>query len=65
MAFGVAQLEDAPVDVLPEFTPPYVEMQIEALGLAAEEVEQLITFPLEADLNGVEGVETLSSHARI
>ena len=56
MAFGVAELRDAPVDVLPEFTPPYVEIQTEALGLSAEEVEQLITVPLEADLlNGVDG----------
>ena len=37
-------------DVLPEFTPPYAEIQTEALGLSADEVEQLITVPLEADL---------------
>ena len=53
-SLGFTQLRDAPVDVLPEFTPPYVEVQTEALGLSAEEVEQLITVPLEADLlNGV------------
>jgi CzcA family heavy metal efflux pump len=64
MVVGVAQLRDAPVDVLPEFTPPYVEVQTEALGLSAEEVEQLITVPLEADLlNGVEGIETLRSQS--
>ena len=52
----------APVDVLPEFSPPYAEVQTEALGLSAEEVEQLITVPLEADLlNGVEGVEVIRS----
>src|SRR3954452_23691805 len=50
MVVGVLQLRDAPVDVLPEFTPPYVEVQTEALGLSAEEVEQLVTVPLEADL---------------
>jgi Cu/Ag efflux pump CusA len=54
MGVGIAQLRDAPVDTLPEFTPPYVEIQTEALGLSAEEVEQLITVPMEADLlNGV------------
>src|SRR5215217_4057074 len=50
MAVGFAQLRNAPVDVLPEFTPPYVEVQTESLGLSANEVEQLITVPLEADL---------------
>jgi CzcA family heavy metal efflux pump len=64
MAVGVVQLRNAPVDVLPEFTPPYVEIQTEALGLSAEEVEQLITVPMEADLlNGVEGIEVLRSQS--
>jgi CzcA family heavy metal efflux pump len=62
LAVGIAQLRDAPVDVLPEFTPPYVEIQTEALGLSAQEVEQLITVPLEADLlNGVQGVDVIRS----
>ena len=64
LALGVIQLRDAPVDLLPEFTPPYAEIQTEALGLSAEEVEQLITVPLEADLlNGVEGVEVIRSES--
>jgi CzcA family heavy metal efflux pump len=64
MVVGILQLRDAPVDVLPEFTPPYVEVQTEALGLSAEEVEQLVTVPLEADLlNGVQGVKTIRSES--
>jgi CzcA family heavy metal efflux pump len=64
MIVGIAQLRNAPADVLPEFTPPYVEVQTEALGLSAEEVEQLITVPLEADLlNGVQGIDTLRSES--
>ena len=64
VAVGVVQLRDAPADVLPEFTPPYVEIQTEALGLSAEEVEQFITVPLEADLlNGVQGVDVLRSES--
>ena len=60
--FGAVRLWHAPVDVLPEFSPPHAEVQTEALGLSAEEVEQLITVPLEADLlNGVEGVEVIRS----
>ena len=64
MAVGITQLRNAPVDVLPEFTPPYVEVQTEALGLSADEVEQLITVPMEADLlNGVEGVDVIRSES--
>jgi len=64
MAVGITQLRNAPVDVLPEFTPPYVEVQTEALGLSANEVEQLITVPLEADLlNGVEGIDVIRSES--
>jgi Cu/Ag efflux pump CusA len=62
MGLGFTQLRSASVDVLPEFTPPYIEIQTEALGLSAEEVEELITVPLEADLlNGVEGVDVIRS----
>jgi len=64
IAAGILQLRDAPVDVLPEFAPPYVEVQTEALGLSAEEVEQLVTVPLEADLlNGTKGVTVLRSQS--
>jgi CzcA family heavy metal efflux pump len=64
MVVGIFQLRDAPVDVLPEFSPPHAEIQTEALGLSAEEVEQLITVPLEADLlNGVQGVDVIRSES--
>jgi CzcA family heavy metal efflux pump len=64
LAVGIVQLRDAPVDVLPEFSPAYAEIQTEALGLSAEEVEQLITVPLEADLlNGVQGVDVIRSQS--
>jgi Cu/Ag efflux pump CusA len=62
LVVGVAQLRKAPVDVLPEYTQPFVQVQTEALGLSAAEVEQLMTVPLEQDLlNGVKGVETIRS----
>jgi Cu/Ag efflux pump CusA len=64
VVLGVTQLPNAPVDVLPEFSPPYVEVQTEALGLSAEEVEQLITVPLEADLlNGVAWLDSIESES--
>jgi len=62
MALGVVQLRDVPKDVLPEFTPPTVVVQTEALGLSAVEVEELITVPLEQDLlNGVAFLHTIHS----
>src|SRR5918996_4412735 len=64
MFIGVTQLRDMPVDVLPEFAPPYVEVRTEALGLSAEEVEQLITVPLEQDLlNGVPWLKEIRSES--
>ena len=50
MVIGVVQMRGARVDVYPEFTPPSVQIQTEALGLSAAEVEQLITLRLEQDL---------------
>ncbi|MDX1520826.1 MAG: efflux RND transporter permease subunit [Anaerolineae bacterium] len=64
MIFGIFQLRQAPVDVLPEFFPPMVEVQTEALGLSAAEVEALITVPLEADLlNGVAWLHEIQSRS--
>ncbi|MDQ4034851.1 MAG: efflux RND transporter permease subunit, partial [Chloroflexota bacterium] len=64
MLFGFLQLPNVSVDTTPEFSPPYVEIQTEALGLSAEEVEQLITVPLEADLlNGVPWLDSITSES--
>lgn len=61
---GIIQLRDVPVDVLPEFEPPFVEIQTEAVGLSAEEVESFITHPLEADfLNGVAWLQSIHSES--
>ncbi|HZM15126.1 MAG TPA: efflux RND transporter permease subunit, partial [Candidatus Krumholzibacteria bacterium] len=50
LGVGIARLNDMPVDVFPEILPVTVNVQTEALGLSAAEVEQLITVPIEADL---------------
>jgi CzcA family heavy metal efflux pump len=64
MVFGVNQLGNMPVDALPEFSPPYVEIQTEALGLSAEEVEQMITVPMEQDLlAGVAWLDVIRSES--
>ncbi len=61
MAFGVAKLPGAEVDVFPEFAPPRVEIQTIALGNSSNEVEELITIPIEEQLNGLEGLAQLRS----
>ncbi|MBA2632107.1 MAG: efflux RND transporter permease subunit [Chloroflexi bacterium] len=64
LAGGVIVLSDASVDALPELSPPYVEIQTEALGLSATEVEEFITVPLEANmLSGVAWVQSISSQS--
>jgi Cu/Ag efflux pump CusA len=64
LTVGVVRLADMRVDTYPEFSPPYVEVQTEALGLSSQEVEQLITVPLEADLlNGVAWVKDIRSES--
>jgi Cu/Ag efflux pump CusA len=64
LGLGVAQLRTASVDELPEFAPPQVQVQAEALGLSAAEVEQLITVPLEQDLlNGVPWLDQIRSES--
>lgn len=64
MTAGVMQLRSAPVDVFPEFNPPMVEVQTEALGLSAAEVESLLTVPMEADLlNGVAWLDQIYSES--
>ena len=59
---AATQIGNLRTDILPEFAPTTVEVQTEALGLSAEEVEQFITVPLEQDLlNGVAFLDTIES----
>jgi CzcA family heavy metal efflux pump len=65
MIFGAVQVRAMPVDVFPEFAPPKVEIQTICIGLSAEEVEQLVTVPIEQSLAGIEGLETIRSKSVI
>lgn len=58
---GIYLANSSNVDVFPEFAPPQVIVQSEAPGMVAEEVETLVTLPLEVSLNGMPGLTHLRS----
>src|SRR5919107_1631221 len=58
---GIRTARRAPLDVFPEFAPPLVEIQTEAPGLSTEEVESLVSVPIENALIGTQGLETIRS----
>src|SRR3990172_5762469 len=60
---GVINLRRMPLDVLPEFAPPFVEVQTEAPGLSASEVEAMLTVPLEEALIGTAQIQTIRSRS--
>ncbi|MBI3781664.1 MAG: efflux RND transporter permease subunit, partial [candidate division NC10 bacterium] len=58
---GLFAVRRITLDVFPEFAPPQVVIQTEAPGLPPQDVELLITFPIETTLNGTPGVEAIRS----
>lgn len=58
---GVRTSDSVPLDVFPEFAPPLVEIQTEAPGISTEDVESLITVPIENSVNGIPFVQTVRS----
>ncbi|MGB3560822.1 MAG: efflux RND transporter permease subunit, partial [Geitlerinemataceae cyanobacterium] len=63
--WGVFTITQMPLDVFPEFAPPQVDIQTEAIGLAPEEVESQITVPIESAVNGLPGVTTVRSSSKV
>lgn len=61
MAGGILALSKLNVDAFPDVTPVQVEIDTEGQGLAPQEVEQLITFPIENVMNGIPGVVRVQS----
>ncbi len=63
MAYGVYVADHAKLDVFPDFVQPQVVVQTEAPGLSPEQVEQLVTRPIEGVVSGVMGLESVRSQS--
>src|SRR3954462_169461 len=63
-AGGVFALSRLNVDAFPDVTPVQVEIDTDAEGLAPQEVEQLVTFPIENEMNGIPGVTRVESESK-
>jgi heavy metal efflux system protein len=61
MIWGVFAFQNLPIDAYPDLSPPHVEIISQWPGHAAEEVERLITIPIEVEMSGIPKAETLRS----
>src|ERR1700691_3242848 len=61
MVWGAVSFRKLPIDAYPDLSPPHVEIITQWPGHAAEEVERLISIPLEVEMNGIPKIEALRS----
>lgn len=65
LVLGGRKIADLPIDVFPDITAPQVTVLTEAAGMSPQEVEALVTFPLEAAINGAANVTVVRSSSAI
>ena len=63
--WGLFVIREMPLDVIPSFAPPQVQIQTEAPGFAPDEVESLVTLPMESALNGTPGLQSIRSSSAV
>ena len=61
--FGYKAYQDIPVDAFPDITPKQVVIYTESVGNSAEDIEKLITYPIEAAMSGLPGVKLILSNS--
>ncbi|MGC2415003.1 MAG: efflux RND transporter permease subunit [Stellaceae bacterium] len=61
VGYGIYSLGEASYDAFPEFAPPQVDVQTEAPGLSSEQVETLVTRPIETAINGAPNLQRVTS----
>lgn len=64
IVFGLKSFQELSIDAVPDITNTQVQINTQVKGLVPEEVERMVTFPIEYSMNGIPGVETIRSISR-
>ena len=64
LIFGYKSFQTLSIDAVPDITNTQVQINTPVKGLVPEEIERMVTFPIEYSMNGIPGVETIRSISR-